>query len=108
MAINTHIMGQKPDLHLETSLFIQRVSTLLELLSRAKQYIEFKDLTEHYRELVVYINSVVFQGELDKYVKNPRGHQQDSVSLPTKRDVLVSIVLEDWTTMRIEPKKPST
>ena len=37
-------MGLAPGSHLETSLSLQRVTTLPKLLSRAKQYIESEDL----------------------------------------------------------------
>lgn len=40
MAINTFIMGLTPGSHLEARLSVQHVTTLHELLTRAKQYIE--------------------------------------------------------------------
>lgn len=42
-----------------------------------KYHKDYAHLTKHCRELTVYINYLVLQGELDEYVKNPRDHQQD-------------------------------
>lgn len=44
IAINTYMMGLRPDTHMEISLNIQKLSTLPKLLSRAKLYIESKDI----------------------------------------------------------------
>lgn len=47
---------------------------------------EHDHLTEHGWELVVYINHLVCQGELEEYVKNILGCQQDKCKPATKGD----------------------
>lgn len=81
MAINTYIMRLKPDSHLETSLSLKRVSSLLELLFRAKQYIESEDLflEKRYSSTEFYLDS--WKGKKQHFEKNSYNEDENSIGL---------------------------
>lgn len=78
MVINAYIMGLKPSSHLET-LSLQRVATIPELLSRAKQYIEPEGilLAKWYSSIDCYPN--IRKGKKQRFEKRNYYEGESSV-----------------------------